>query len=64
MRKEQYIKRILLQKVIGVVFILLCVFIVKMAVTAPIPEDRDITTIFIFAPLGLYLIFTKNIVFY
>lgn len=64
MNKKSYKKKLIQQKLIGLVIILLCVFIVLIASTGTTPEDRDATIILLFGPLGLYLIFTKHIVIY
>lgn len=52
------------QKLAGVFFLLICVFIYYMAMTGVTVEDRDGTPILLFGPLGLYLLFTKKRMFY
>ena len=52
------------QKLAGVFFLLVCVFVYYIAMTAVTVEDRDGTAILLFAPLGLYLLFTKKRMFY
>ena len=52
------------QKLAGVFFLLVCVFIYYMAMAGVTVEDRDGTPILLFGPLGLYLLFTEKRMFY
>lgn len=52
------------QKLAGVFFLLVCVFVYYMAMIGVTVEDRDCTPILLFGPLGLYLLFTKKRMFY
>lgn len=52
------------QKILGLVLIVISALVVCVAATGTTPEERDITAVLMIAPLGLYLMFTKNIVIY
>ena len=52
------------QKLYGLVFVLLSIFVVIMCMTGKTAEDRDATAIVLLLPFGLYLIFTKKICIY
>ncbi len=52
------------QILIGIGLLILCRIIIAMAKTGLTVEDRDITPVLLFCPLGLYLIFTKKKVIY
>lgn len=52
------------QKILGLVLIVISALVVCVAATGTTPEERDITAVLVTAPLGLYLMFTKNIVIY
>jgi ABC-type polysaccharide/polyol phosphate export permease len=52
------------QILMGIVLLILCGIIVAMANTGLTAEDRDITPVLLFGPLGLYLIFTKKKIIY
>jgi len=52
------------QILMGISLLILCGIIVAMANTGLTVEDRDITPVLLFGPLGLYLIFTKKKIIY
>lgn len=53
------------QRLIGFVLVLIAVLVVVMASTGgPSPEDQDATTAVLIAPLGLWMMFTKSYVLY
>ncbi len=52
------------QKLYGLVFVLLSIFVVIMCMIGKTAEDRDATAIVLLLPFGLYLIFTKKIYIY
>jgi len=52
------------QILMGVGLLTLCGIIIAMAKTGLTVEDRDITPVLLFCPLGLHLIFTKKKVIY
>ena len=49
------------QIAIGIILLLCSAVIIAMASAGPTMEERDITPIVFIAPLGVYLICTKNI---
>lgn len=53
-------KKMIKQKIIGVIMLLLCMVIIVAAAHMQAPEDRDVTPVLLFAPMGLYLIFSKE----
>jgi hypothetical protein len=52
------------QMFIGIGLLIFCGIMVEMARTGLTVEDRDITPVLLFGPLGLYLIFTRKKVIY
>jgi hypothetical protein len=52
------------QMLIGIGLLILCGIMVAMAKTGLTVEDRDITPVLLFGPIGLYLVFTKKKVIY
>lgn len=62
--REQRQKLMRKQKLYGLVFVLLSIFVVIMCMTGKTAEDRDATAIVLLLPFGLYLIFTKKICIY
>lgn len=62
--REQRRKLMRKQKLYGLVFVLLSIFVVIMCMTGKMAEDRDATAIVLLLPFGLYLIFTKKICIY
>lgn len=64
MKKRACRKKLIMQKVMGLVLLLICGVVIMMASTGANPADKDVTPILLLGPLGLYLIFTKHIVIY
>lgn len=62
--REQRRKLMRKQKLYGLVFVLLSIFVVIMCMPGKTAEDRDATAIVLLLPFGLYLIFTKKICIY
>ena len=52
------------QKLMGIGLLLICLIVLWLCSTGAIPEDQDATTIVLLAPLGLWMLFTKEIVIY
>lgn len=52
------------QILMGLGMLVICGFILHLASTGITVEDRDITPVLLFGPLGLYLIFTRKKVIY
>lgn len=53
-------KKMIEQKLMGIAALLLCVVIVVFALHGQTPEDRDVTPVLLLAPLGFYLLFSKE----
>lgn len=53
-------KKMIEQKLMGIATLLLCVVIVVFALHGQTPEDRDVTPVLLMAPLGFYLLFSKE----
>lgn len=53
-------KKMLLQRVLGLGLIAMCALILWVASTGKSVEDRDATAVLLLAPIGFYLLFTKN----
>lgn len=49
------------QRLIGLLMLVLCGFILWMCSTGQTVEDQDATAVLLIAPLGLYMLFSKNI---
>lgn len=52
------------QKVWGAVLIILCIGVIGLARQGTTPDERDITPVLFFAPLGVSMIVTKERVVY
>lgn len=50
-----------IQRALGILFILICIFTIYMASTGTTVEDRDILPVFFFAPLGVWYTFSKKL---
>ena len=48
------------QRLCGIALLLICVFIVWMCSTGETPEDKDVTAVLLFAPIGFALLFSKD----
>lgn len=59
----QYLKQntMLQQRFYGLVLLIVCGFILWMCSAGQTMEDRDATAVLLIAPLGLYMLFSKNI---
>lgn len=65
-RKSQngHTRKMVLQKLYGFAMIAMCIMIVFIAYSGETVEGRDVTSVILFAPMGFYLLATKNIVIY
>lgn len=54
-------RQLLIQRLVGIGVLLICVGIVIAALSGTTPADRDATPVLLFAPLGVFLIFTKEV---
>ena len=52
------------QRLMGIGLLLICAFVLWMCSTGVTPEDQDATAVVLLAPLGLWMLFTKEIVIY
>lgn len=46
----------------GIALLLICAVVLALCSTGVTPEDQDATAVVLLAPLGLYMIFTKEII--
>lgn len=53
-------KKMIEQKIMGIIMLLICVVIIIAAAHMQTPDDLDGTPVLLFAPMGLYLIFSKE----
>lgn len=59
-RRKAYKRKMIEQRLMGIAMLLLCVFIVVFALHGQTPEDRDVTPVLLIAPMGFYLLFSKE----
>ena len=52
------------QKLMGLGLLVVCAFVLWLCSTGTTPEDQDATVVVLLAPLGLWMLFTKEIVIY
>lgn len=52
------------QRLMGVGLLLICAFVLWLCSIGTTPEDQDATVVVLLAPLGLWMLFTKEIVIY
>lgn len=52
------------QKLMGLALLIICGFVLWLCSTGTTPEDQDATAVVLLAPLGLWMLFTKEIVIY
>lgn len=64
MKKNRRNKKIMEQKLMGILILVICGIILLLASTGSTPANRDATPVVLLAPLGLYLMFTKKIIIY
>lgn len=53
-------RKMIEQKIMGIICLLICVVILIVASHTQTPDDLDGTPVFFIAPLGFYLIFSKE----
>lgn len=59
-RKQEYRRKMIKQRLMGIGMLLFCVFIVVFALHGQTPEDRDVTPVLLIAPMGFCLLFSKE----
>ena len=52
------------QKLMGLALLVICAFVLWLCSTGTTPEDQYATAVVLLAPLGLWMLFTKDIVIY
>lgn len=55
-------KKLRQQKLLGFLLLILCAIMVFITAHGETIADRDGTAVFLLAPLGLYMIFTKKVI--
>ena len=63
-QRKLYQKKMIEQKLMGIGILACCAFLLWLCSTGITPEDRDGTAVVLLAPLGLWMLFTKEIVIY
>lgn len=61
-QRRLYRKKMIEQKLMGLGILACCALALWLCSTGATPEDRDATAVVLLAPLGLYMIFAKEIV--
>lgn len=60
--KQLYCRKIIEQRLLGLLLIALAALVVWFASTGIFIEDRDVTAAFLMAPMGVYMLFTRHLV--
>ena len=60
-RQRNYIKRRIVQAVIGLFFLAMTALLLAMCAKGNSPQEKDATFALVTVPLGLYCIFTREI---
>lgn len=55
-------RKLIEQRIMGILLLAVCVMNIVFACNGKTVEDKDCTPILLFAPMGFYLLFTKQIV--
>lgn len=61
MSKRMRRRLMLKQKLYGLLMLALCGLVLWFCSTGTTPEDQDATAILLIAPMGLYMLFSKQI---
>lgn len=64
MTREMYRRKRREQRLMGLVLLILCGVILWVCSTGETVEDQDAGAILLLAPMGLYMLFTRDIVIY
>lgn len=62
--RRRYLRKILEQRIMGLVLLACCGLMLWLCSTGQTPEEQDATAVVMLAPLGLWMLFTKQIVIY
>lgn len=63
-QRRYYRKKIIEQRLMGLVVLACCAVALWLCSTGTTVQDRDATAVVLLAPLGLWLLFTKQVVIY
>lgn len=64
MTREMYRRKRREQRLMGLVLLILCGVILWVCSIGKTVEDQDAGAVFLLAPMGLYMLFTRDIVIY
>lgn len=62
--RRRYRRKILEQRIIGLVLLVCCVLALWLCSTGTTPQDQDATAVLLIVPIGFWMLFTKEIVIY
>lgn len=60
--RNQRRRKVVEQKLMGLALIAICALMVWFASTGITPEEKDCTAVLLIAPIGFYMLFSKQIV--
>lgn len=60
--RNQRRRKVVVQKLMGIALIAICALMFWLASTGVTPEEKDCTAVLLIAPIGLYMLFSKQIV--
>lgn len=60
--RNQRRRKVVVQKLMGIALIAICALMFWLASTGVMPEEKDCTAVLLIAPIGLYMLFSKQIV--
>lgn len=60
--RNQRRRKVVEQKLMGIALIAICALMFWLASTGVTPEEKDCTAVLLIAPIGLYMLFSKQIV--
>lgn len=64
MKRRRYMKKLIAQKLIGILILLVCAVCICVASAGSTIKDRECSIILLLAPLGIYLLCTHRIWIY
>ena len=60
--RNQRRRKVVVQKLMGIALIAICALMFWLASPGVTPEEKDCTAVLLIAPIGLYMLFSKQIV--
>lgn len=60
--RNQRRRKVVVQKLMGIALIAICALMFWLVSTGITPEEKDCTAVLLIAPIGLYMLFSKQIV--